>query len=318
MSQNRKNKGLKWALVGGALTLAGAALSGLYMQYRQSEKTKEVRNKKKREKRAVLAEANVSNDEGEPAEWKDMNSNRREGEPAIKTNKTNKTSEKKKVKKDVVKNELSKETALEILKKIREGMKAIIQELSTSHEQQVQPGESPEDVAERFKLLYQRRTGEIREKIFKEYNTSEDECSHALQVYQNDEEVKRVCVDIERINKALQGNPLTEQELEKIPKSFTVDRLIKMMKEIQKETTQAQLKFLNNARSQGTSRSLENEFNTELMRIQKRIFQSYGVTEEIITFAMQHYANNPKLQHAMMAMQQDQHRAYSQSISASR
>merc|ERR1712150_4954 len=144
--------------------------------------------------------------------------------------------------------------------------------------------------------------------IFKKNKTSEEHCTRALQRYMNNEEVKKVCIQIERINKALHCTPLTENELSKIPESFTIDQLVEMMKEIQKKTTDAQRQFMIEARQNPNSvnQSVNLQYQAKLMNLQKSIFDKYDVTEEIITLAMQKYGNEPKLQAAMMKMQQEQ------------
>jgi len=253
-----------------------------------------------------------SSDEGEHVEAKKNNSNQRsEGEVGTKREKKKKTSEKEstseqKVTEDIGNNELSKEGLLEILKEILVGMTGVI---SMLNEQMQQPGESQDASAARFKKLYDSRIKAIREEIFKKHKTSEEHCTQALQVYMNDEDVKKVCIQIERINKALHCTPLTETELSKIPESFTIDRLIEMMKEIQKKTTDAQRKFMNEARQNpnaNANETLNVQYQGKLMQLQKKIFGKYSVTEEIITLAMQKYGNEPKLQAAMMKMQQEQ------------
>merc|ERR1712130_951441 len=147
--------------------------------------------------------------------------------------------------------EKDKAKLLLILSEIYEGITAAIQQLA-SDERLREPGVSEEANTEKVKKYYESAVEKRRSQILEKHNTTDDQISEALNMYMHDQEVTKVCVQIERINKAFhfKEQPLTKDELSLIPENFTVDMLIELITEMGKKISEAERQMMIEARTQ--------------------------------------------------------------------
>jgi len=337
MSQKNTQSSASWYGIAGAgaLVAAVAGLGGLYHVYRKNEQKKGSSRKIKRERNhqsqekeieGVQSQSKEKEIEGVQSQGQEVDE---EGEPGLPTP-SQRDQEKPSAntpapghiageaigntsgaKLSESSGELSKETLLSILNETSQQMTMIIQRLAMD-ESLAQPGVSQEVTLAKVKTIYDQRVEQMRKAVFAKYNVTEEETTQTLQKYSNDEEVSKVCIQIERINKQLNQEPLTESELASIPASLTVDRLIEMMSEMGQKMNQARQEFMEQARFQSNAnsdgQSMENKFQEKMTHTQNIIFGKYEVNEDIVSLAMQKYSNDPKLQNAISGFQEDQMR----------
>jgi len=204
---------------------------------------------------------------------------------------------------------LNKNNLVNFLKDLCEEMVIIIQQIS--HLKPPDEMKSYEEKVSALNSLYQEEVEKIRNAFLAKYKATDDTCSRALMKYKEDEKIMKICLQIERLNKSFVAEPLTQTELDQIPESFTVDRLITMMTEMNFKMMELQRQVYSETQAlQSTLSTDELQKQQKMMfekrteEFQKNILAKHEVDEDIVAFAMNKYRENPKLQNFLMGLQQ--------------
>merc|ERR1712150_385693 len=168
-----------------------------------------------------------------------------------------------------------------------------------------------EEKVSALNTLYQDEVEKIRNAFLSKYKTTDEQCSHALMKYKEDEKIMKICLQIERLNRSFVSEPLTQTELDQIPESFTVDRLIDMMKEMNLKMMELQQQVYSETQAFQSIMSADElqkqqktMFETRTQEFQQNILAKHEVNEDIVALAMNKYRENPKLQNFLMGLQQ--------------
>lgn len=266
---------------------------------------------RKKKKKTQSEKEDAKDNQTEPGELGEIISSQTEGKKELGINKEIASSPIEETPGEITSQEsgLSKNKLILILKELYQGMTITIQQLSQDPKFQ-QQGIPEEEMAKNLQKYFKIRVGQMRKVLYTENKTTDEEFNQTLEKYKEDKEISKLCVRIAKVNKALQikQDPLTEAELAQIPEGLTVERLIEMMQEMDSSMykMQMELMLMQEAQTTPPSSLFRQQCQQKVMDLQSSIFAKYEVDEDITTLAMQKYSMDPKLQNAIMELQQRQ------------
>jgi len=201
---------------------------------------------------------------------------------------------------------LSRENLIALFSEMIEEMSHIIYRLQTNVSVMQSQGASEEELQKFFQAQYTAEIERTHNKLLLKYKTTEEAADAAAKVYEHDPQFVKLMQQLDKMQRALQGEQPSDSQLARIPSWLDLDNVILIFGDVMKTVTSSILAAMEHVYKKHEGKVYPNKeimleteiqafYRTDIEEKKGKLFSKYNIDEELFDLALTKYSTSEKL-----------------------